>query len=73
VQCGPEHFGERFCVLIVSDPFDRLVQLGEGRPQLRWCVPVSYTHLDVYKRQHVRNAERILALADLIAEMESAS
>ena len=32
---------------------------GEGTPAALWIVPVSYTHLDVYKRQSLRRrAER---------------
>ena len=38
MQCGEKHLGERIRILLASDDFDGLPQLGEGRLQGRRSV-----------------------------------
>ena len=44
--------------------FHQLLSLDEIDPRVNYMniIPVSYTHLDVYKRQILMNVQKIVAL-----------
>ena len=52
-----EEFGPRF--VDMSEPYNKkMIEVAENVAKDLGITahPVSYTHLDVYKRQHVRNS-----------------
>ena len=53
---GAKIYGEIVGYGVTSDGYDMVAPSGEGA--IRCMQPVSYTHLDVYKRQNLRHSGR---------------